>query len=58
MASRITLPKVEFDDDDDRHPNTWTAREIFVITVALTTNQPSLYGGNIDNDAVGFTVTM
>ena len=55
MASRVVLPEVHFDDGDQ--PKTWNAPDRFVITVALPTDPPKLYGGSSDNGG-GYTITM
>ena len=55
MAGRVILPKVDFGDSD--RPKTWSAPDIFVITVALPTDPPKLYGGSTDNGG-GYTLTM
>jgi len=55
MAGRVVLPKVSFENDDG--PKTWNAPDIFVITVALPTDTPKLYGGSTDNGG-GYTITM
>jgi len=48
------------DDDNDTKTNkTWTAPDLFVITVALPTSQPSMYGANSNkDDGLGYTVVM
>ena len=66
IASKVVLPKVEFVDNDDNNINgngnntkTWTAPDLFVITVALPTSQPSMYGANSNkDDGLGYTVVM
>ena len=55
MAGRVVLPSVSFDDDDG--VKTWSAPDHFVITVALPTDPPKLYGGSTDNGG-GYTITM
>ncbi len=55
MASRVVLPTVNFDDGDK--PKTWNAPDQFVITVALPTDPPKLYGGATNNGG-GYTLTM
>jgi len=57
MASRVVLPNVTFDGDDPTKPKTWNAPDLFVITIALPTDPPKLYGGSTDNGG-GFTITM
>jgi hypothetical protein len=54
MASRVKLPKVDFGDADQ--PKTWNAPDIFVISIALPTDPPKLYGS--DSDGGGYTITM
>ena len=54
MASRVKLPKVDFGDSDQ--PKTWNAPDIFVISIALPTDPPKLYGS--DSDGGGYTVTV
>jgi hypothetical protein len=61
MASRVTLPKVVFDDGDDeftKKSKTWTAPDLFVVTTALPTSRPKFMGGENSNDGAGYTVTM
>eukprot|EP00531_Pseudo-nitzschia_arenysensis_P000460 CAMPEP_0116147914 /NCGR_PEP_ID=MMETSP0329-20121206/18040_1 /TAXON_ID=697910 /ORGANISM="Pseudo-nitzschia arenysensis, Strain B593" /LENGTH=1026 /DNA_ID=CAMNT_0003643937 /DNA_START=226 /DNA_END=3306 /DNA_ORIENTATION=- len=55
MAGRVILPTVNFDDGDK--PKTWNAPDQFVITVALPTDPPKLYGGSANNGG-GYTITM
>jgi hypothetical protein len=55
IASRVVLPKVTFDNDIG--PKTWTAPDLFVISIALPTDPPKLYGGDSTNGG-GFTITM
>mmetsp|Transcript_8885 Transcript_8885/g.21939 ORF Transcript_8885/g.21939 Transcript_8885/m.21939 type:complete len:994 (-) Transcript_8885:126-3107(-) len=55
MAGRVILPTVNFDDGDK--PKTWSAPDQFVVTVALPTDQPKLYGGSTNNGG-GYTLTM
>ena len=55
VASRVVLPKVAFDNDIG--PKTWTAPDLFVISIALPTDPPKLYGGDSTNGG-GFTITM
>jgi hypothetical protein len=54
MAGRVTLPKVEWDNDPAI--KTWNAPDIFVISVSLPTDPPRLYA-TVD-DGGGFTITM
>eukprot|EP00529_Nitzschia_sp_RCC80_P004976 CAMPEP_0113513164 /NCGR_PEP_ID=MMETSP0014_2-20120614/39711_1 /TAXON_ID=2857 /ORGANISM="Nitzschia sp." /LENGTH=953 /DNA_ID=CAMNT_0000409539 /DNA_START=280 /DNA_END=3141 /DNA_ORIENTATION=- /assembly_acc=CAM_ASM_000159 len=54
MASRVTLPTVEF--KDDKGPKTWNAPDLFVISIAIPTDPPKLYG-NTENGG-GYTITM
>jgi len=57
LASKVVLPKVKFVDDKGK--KTWTAPDLFVISVALPTSQPSLYGANSNkDDGLGYTVVM
>jgi len=53
MASRVTLPKVKF---EDKGPKTWNAPDLFVITIAIPTDPPKLYG-SAENGG-GYTITM
>jgi hypothetical protein len=53
MASRVTLPNVDF---RDKEPKTWNAPDLFVITIAIPTDPPKLYG-NADNGG-GYTLTL
>jgi hypothetical protein len=55
MASRVKLPKVDFADAG--LPKTWNAPDIFVISIALPTDPPKLYGGS-DSDGGGYTITI
>ena len=55
MAGRVILPTVNFDDGN--RPKTWNAPDQFVITLALPTDPPKLYGGSSDNGG-GYTITM
>ena len=54
MAKRVTLPKVEFEDDSPG-PKTWHAPDIFIVSVALPTDAPKVRS---TNDGGGFTITM
>jgi hypothetical protein len=54
MASRVKLPKVDFGDSDQ--PKTWNAPDIFVVSIALPTDPPKLYGS--DSDGGGYTITI
>jgi hypothetical protein len=53
MASRVTLPEVEY---PDKGPKTWNSPDLFVITIAIPTDPPKLYGST-DNGG-GYTITM
>ena len=53
MARRVKLPEVEFENDDG--PKTWTAPDIFVVSVSLPTDPPKLRSSD---DGGGYTVTM
>ncbi|KAG7354885.1 DUF1336 domain containing protein [Nitzschia inconspicua] len=53
MASRVTLPQVDF---PDKEPKTWNAPDLFVITIAIPTDPPKLYG-SAENGG-GYTITM
>lgn len=55
MAARVTLPKVQF-QGDDAGPKTWHAPDVFIVSVALPTDTPSLRGGG--QDGGGYTITM
>jgi hypothetical protein len=55
MAGRVTLPKVQF-EGDHVGPKTWHSPDVFVISVALPTEPPSLRGGG--DDGGGYTITM
>ena len=57
MAGRVILPTVKFENETDGAPKTWNAPDLFVISVALPTDPPKLYGGSTDNGG-GFTITM
>eukprot|EP00751_Fragilariopsis_kerguelensis_P021586 CAMPEP_0170896458 /NCGR_PEP_ID=MMETSP0734-20130129/44797_1 /TAXON_ID=186038 /ORGANISM="Fragilariopsis kerguelensis, Strain L26-C5" /LENGTH=512 /DNA_ID=CAMNT_0011288685 /DNA_START=8 /DNA_END=1548 /DNA_ORIENTATION=- len=57
LASKVVLPTVTF--KDDKGTKTWTAPDLFVISVALPTSPPSLYGANSNkDDGLGYTVVM
>lgn len=61
MADRVVLPKVEFDNEDSNTRKTWVSPDMFVISIALPTSQPTMRKGknsNDNNDGAGFTVTM
>lgn len=53
MASRVTLPKVEF---NDKGPKTWNAPDLFVITIAIPTDTPKLYGPT--ENGGGYTISI
>jgi Protein ENHANCED DISEASE RESISTANCE 2, C-terminal/PH domain len=53
MASRVTLPTVTY---QDKSPKTWNAPDLFVITIAIPTDPPKLYG-SADNGG-GYTISM
>ena len=56
MASRVNLPEVRFDDDDDLHQEkTWVSPDMFIVSVCLPTD-PRIKGE--PNDGPGYTVTM
>lgn len=52
MASRVKLPKCEWNDNS---PKTWNAPDIFVVSISIPTDPPSLY--NSSDDGGGYTVT-
>jgi hypothetical protein len=54
MASRVTLPKVEFKNDTGK--KTWNAPDLFVISIAIPTDPPKLYGST--ENGGGYTITM
>lgn len=54
MARRVTLPKVEFEGKDPA-TKTWYAPDIFIVSVALPTDKPSMRS---TDDGGGFTITM
>ncbi|KAL3911981.1 MAG: hypothetical protein SGILL_007069 [Bacillariaceae sp.] len=54
MASRVTLPTVTY--KDDKGPKTWNSPDLFVISIAIPTDAPKLYG-SADNGG-GYTITM
>jgi len=63
MASRVILPKVSFEgeggdnnSDNFGQPKTWNAPDLFVITVALPTDPPKLYGST--ENGGGYTITL
>ena len=53
MASRVTLPEVKFKDEG---PKTWNAPDLFVITIAIPTDPPKMYGST--ENGGGYTLTM
>jgi hypothetical protein len=53
MASRVTLPKVVF---NDKGPKTWNAPDLFVITIAIPTDTPKLYGPT--ENGGGYTISI
>jgi hypothetical protein len=55
MASRVTLPKCDFDDGGK--PKTWRTPDIFVISLALPTDTPSAFA-KTSSDGGGYTITM
>jgi len=54
MASRVKLPKVEYDDGGK--PKTWRSPDVFVMSIALPTDPPKL--GKNSSDGSGYTVTI
>ncbi|GKY97789.1 hypothetical protein MPSEU_000737100 [Mayamaea pseudoterrestris] len=55
MASRVVLPKCDFDDGGK--PKTWRTPDIFVISLALPTDPPSAFA-KTSSDGGGYTITM
>ena len=54
MATRVKLPKVEF--DDDVRLKTWRCPDLFIISIALPTDTPRM--GKTSSDGGGYTITM
>ena len=54
MASCVRLPKLDF--GDGAQPKTWNAPDIFVVSIALPTDPPKLYGSS--DDGGGYTITI
>ena len=55
MGPRVRLPKVEFNDSVEQQ-KTWRAPDIFIVSIALPTDPPSL--GRQTSDGGGYTITM
>merc|ERR1711865_815578 len=61
IARQVRLPTITFPEEKDpTHTKTWTAPDLFVITVALPTSQPSMWGGSEEayQDGPGYTFVM
>lgn len=54
MASRVKLPKVIFDDENDHQAKGWASPDLFVISVALPTDP----NNKNESNGPGYTVTM
>lgn len=56
MVSKVTLPKIDFDDDDINGEVRWKAPDIFVTSLAIPTEEPSFTRST--DDGYGLNVTI